>query len=69
MRYHLTIAALAAVLAGCAAPESPHGQHCVVPVTRTIEHGGQTAEVPSCAGWIFGPTKRQREEFDRRSKQ
>lgn len=68
MHNPLIFAALAAALAGCAAPASLHGDNCVVPTSRVIEYGGQTTTVPSCSAWEFGPSRTQTEAFDRNSK-
>jgi hypothetical protein len=57
----------AAILAGCASqPAQPGSEYaaCTLPVTRDA---GLGVRVPACAAWEFGPSKRQREEFDRRA--
>jgi hypothetical protein len=67
MRQALAIL-VATTLAGCAnVPDSvaPYGE-CTLPVTR---NAGMGVTSPGCAAWTFGPTPKQRADFDKRKEQ
>lgn len=60
--------AIAILLAGCAAPAQ---DHCVEKAPDdVIVVDGQAVTLPGrCKAWVFGPTQKQREEFDERKQQ
>lgn len=64
---------LAAALSGCATEPGPSDSartdvHCVREAMVPITVGQQVYMVPGhCAEWTVGPTRREREEFDRRN--
>lgn len=64
----LVAAALAvSVLSGCAsapAQQSALGEHCTLAVRADIGMGVQQNR---CVAWTFGPSRMQREAFDKRA--
>lgn len=60
------LAIAAAALAGCATTQ-PTDDYCQEYARREISYAGVTGERLECVSWTFGPTRKQREAFDRRA--
>lgn len=58
-----SLAMLLAMSAGLlACTTTQQDDHCVLPVMRDA---GMGVQVESCAAWEFGPSREQREQFDK----
>jgi hypothetical protein len=58
----------ALLAAGCSTAPKDDDPYCTLWVEREVAYGGQTFKKRECAAWLFGPSKRELQQWERRHK-